>query len=69
MHCKTLLQLRQNMCIIGICLWYDLRRILLEETSVQWRSMGSQGRLTMEGGTPPAADTTGWTIPRDLPQG
>ena len=31
MHCKTLLQLRQNMCIIGICLWYDLGRILLDK--------------------------------------
>ena len=31
MHCKTLVQLRQNMCIIGICLWYDLGRILLDK--------------------------------------
>ena len=31
MHCKTLLQLRQNMCIICICLWYDLGRILLDK--------------------------------------
>ena len=59
-HCKTLLQLRQNMCIIGICLWYDLGRILLEDSTVWWcvrRQLAWQSPVLRAGDAPPTPTT------------